>query len=219
MLTHWREVIFGHCFDSPRVAAETEWQHDSTEDQFPKLKRVSDILTAFWLRGHSNPKNLRYYLIFQVQNVETTPLIARILRDANLNQVPYWPGLVVGIWEKAGGALLGSNSLIETCDVLQARLTYSGSPLGSTLAFLLAQHKAELGHKHVTEVTIFRENHSQDTVPQIQLLFTVKDVHGSEAGEDENGDLNARHDRAGPRNIVRTHMFDALYGRIITDGA
>jgi hypothetical protein len=123
------------------------------------------------------------------------------------------------MWEKAGEALLGNNSLGETHHVLQARLTYSGSPLGSTLAFLFAQHKAELGHKHVTEVTIFRENHSQDTVSHTQLLFTIKDVHGSEAGKEGNGGLNVRHDRAGPRNIVRTHTFDALNGGIITDGA
>jgi len=40
---------------------------------------------------------------------------------------------------------------------------------------LLAQHKAELGTKHVTEVVIFRDNFDYLT-PYVQLLFRIKDV-------------------------------------------
>ena len=63
----------------------------------------------------------------------------------------------------------------KTCDVLLARLPYPGSPLGGTLAFLLTQHKKDLGHKHVTDVTIFRDNDAHE-LPSIYLLFTIKDV-------------------------------------------
>ena len=40
---------------------------------------------------------------------------------------------------------------------------------------MLAQHKAELGIKHVTEIVIFRDNY-QGLTPYVQLLFKIKDV-------------------------------------------
>jgi hypothetical protein len=120
-LTH--QVIFGHDFESPRAAADYSWQEDPAEDKLPKLKRASDMLTAIWLRGHPNPKNLRYYLAYQVQNDETTPVIAKILRDANLDQVPYWPGFTVGMWTEEGVALLGKQRLpTKTCGLLHEHL-------------------------------------------------------------------------------------------------
>jgi hypothetical protein len=42
MLTQTLRVIVGNSFDE-----------DFTEDELPELKRASDILTAFWLRGYS----------------------------------------------------------------------------------------------------------------------------------------------------------------------
>jgi hypothetical protein len=170
-------VIFGHYFESPLTAAQENWAVDPTEDDLPKLKRASDIMTTFWLRGNNNPENLRYYLVCQVQNAETTPLIARILKNANLDKVPRWPGYVVHMSDEAGDALLGKQlSPRKTCNVLLARLTYPGSPLGGTLAFLLAQHKKELGIKHVTDVTIFRDNDLRIEEPMMYLLYTIKDV-------------------------------------------
>lgn len=48
--------------------------------------------------------------------------------------------------------------------------------MGGSLAYLLAQHKAELDIKHVTEVVIFRDDFAQDWSPYVQLLFRIKDV-------------------------------------------
>ena len=39
----------------------------------------------------------------------------------------------------------------------------------------MLQHKAELGVKHVTEVTIFRDNLPSE-FPEVQLLFKIADV-------------------------------------------
>jgi hypothetical protein len=77
---------------------------------------------------------------------------------------------------------------------------------------MLAQHKAELGHKHVTEVTVFRDNSPQDVIPSIQLLFTIKDV----PSVSDSGASRIRRD--GPKNIVRTHRFDALTGEVAGGG-
>jgi hypothetical protein len=61
---------------------ESDWNQalvcdysDDSNDHIHKIGRSQAtracecyILTAFWLRGHSNPKNLRYYLVLTVQN-------------------------------------------------------------------------------------------------------------------------------------------------------
>ncbi|KAF1832885.1 hypothetical protein BDW02DRAFT_553766 [Decorospora gaudefroyi] len=184
-------MIIGMDFQSPRAQAVDRWQEEPTEDELPRLKRVSDIMTAFWLRGHGNPKNLRYYLAFNVQNDETVPLIARVLKNRGHDKmVPYWPGVTVGTWEKEGEALLGS-------------------PIGSTLAFLLAQHKAELGHKHVTDITIFKDNYPPNTIPSVQLLYRIQDVPKPE--QNANNALQARSKvmHTGPKHIIRIHKLDA----------
>ena len=97
----------GNFFESPFRAASDNWDVAPTEADLPKLKRASDILTAFWLRGHTDPKNLRYYLVCQGQNAETTALIARILKNANIDKIPRWPGYTVHMSDEAGEALLG----------------------------------------------------------------------------------------------------------------
>jgi hypothetical protein len=52
-----------------------------------------------------------------------------------------------------------------------------GSPIGSTLAFLLLQHKAELGDKHVSDITIFRDYKVNPAFEaDIQMLFRIVDV-------------------------------------------
>jgi hypothetical protein len=54
-----------------------------------------------------------------------------------------------------------------------------GSPLGSTLAHMLFQHKKELGVKHVTEVTVFRTEDTEEAAlpyPVVELVYRVVDV-------------------------------------------
>lgn len=46
------------------------------------------------------------------------------------------------------------------------------------LAFLLAQHKAELGTKHIPAVTIFRDSDDDpdDNDPYVYMLYRIEDV-------------------------------------------
>ncbi|KAG9186293.1 hypothetical protein G6011_02849 [Alternaria panax] len=50
--------------------------------------------------------------------------------------------------------------------------------LSGTLAFPVAQHKAELGTKHVTAVTIFRKNNDDpnDNDPYVYMLYRIEDI-------------------------------------------
>jgi len=100
-------VIIGLDFESPKASAEELWGQTPTEDELPRLKRVSEIMTAFWLRDNPDPKKLKHYLVYNVQNEQTMALIKKVVDDSGLRQVPYWPGVTVGMWQEAGEALLG----------------------------------------------------------------------------------------------------------------
>jgi hypothetical protein len=99
-------VIIGLDFQSPRVKALENWGHANAAE-LPQLQRVSDIMMAFWLRDNPNPKNLKYYLVYNIKNELTVSLINTVLRNHNLDQVPYWPGIVANMWEEEGPTLLG----------------------------------------------------------------------------------------------------------------
>jgi hypothetical protein len=55
------------------------------------------------------------------------------------------------------------------------------------LAFLLLQHKSELGVKEVRDVTIFREDIEKNpgVLVEVELLFTIVDVAEGEEDEEE----------------------------------
>jgi len=53
----------------------------------------------------------------------------------------------------------------------------AGLSIGATLAYLLLQHKAALGDKRITDITIFRDYKANSLFQaNIQLLFRVEDV-------------------------------------------
>ncbi|KAH9863562.1 hypothetical protein J1614_009494 [Plenodomus biglobosus] len=141
---------------NPATGAEHNWDHDISLDELPSLRQASDVIFAFWLRQNPDPKNIKYYFVNQVINEDTVPLVKSILKKKRLDRVPYWPGVVLP-WQSGEAAVL------------------IGSPIGATLAYMLIQHKLELGIKQITQVVIFRENMADDN-PEIQLLFKIGDV-------------------------------------------
>jgi hypothetical protein len=94
-------------FENPTHAAATNWGRRPNDAELPQLRRASDIIFAYWLRNNPNPKNLHYYLVNDVQNEETMPLIASIVRAKGHATVPFWPGITMGMWQKEAEALLG----------------------------------------------------------------------------------------------------------------
>jgi hypothetical protein len=86
-----------------------------------------------------------------------------------------------------------------------------GSPIGATVAFLLLQHKRELGVKQVTDVTIFRDGDEDDgAVPLVHLLFGIYDVpEPVNPGEEVNRDINLRQERLRKekKDVARMHEF------------
>jgi hypothetical protein len=49
---------------------------------------------AFWLRNNPDPKNLKYYIVNDVRNDETMPIIVSLLAGRGITTVPFWPGRV-----------------------------------------------------------------------------------------------------------------------------
>ncbi|KAI4642641.1 uncharacterized protein J4E78_010114 [Alternaria triticimaculans] len=100
-------LIIGLDFLNPRTAALANWDDSPAEASLPELKRASDIMMAYWLRGNIDPKSLKYYLVLTIENTMTLALINRVLKNHGLKEVPYWPGIIANMYDEEGPALLG----------------------------------------------------------------------------------------------------------------
>ncbi|KAH7070648.1 hypothetical protein BKA63DRAFT_393228, partial [Paraphoma chrysanthemicola] len=144
--------IFAQNLESPKSAAAENWDFNPDDDMLPKLRLASDVMFPYWTHNNANPKKLRYYFVNTVANEVTQRVIAKIVQKKGLPDLPEWPGITLGMWEREAEYLLGS-------------------PIGATIAFMLIQHKVELGRKHVTDITAFFAPGNQ-----VQLIFKITDV-------------------------------------------
>jgi hypothetical protein len=90
------------------TAGEQFWGFEPDPSELPKLRPGSDIISAYWLRGNSSPKNLRYYFVNHVVNDQTLPVIAALLHGQPQGRVPYWPGVTFDMSTEQGQAMLGA---------------------------------------------------------------------------------------------------------------
>lgn len=60
-----------------------------------------------------------------------------------------------------------------TCRALLT--SFTGSPIGATVGFLLLQHEVTLGDKQVLDITIFRDV-SEVEQASVMLLFAIEDI-------------------------------------------
>jgi hypothetical protein len=81
-------------------------------------------------------KNLKYIFRHQVVNLETIAVIKEVLEKRGEEQKP-WPGVQISMTERDAWAILGS-------------------PNGRGAAWMLLQHKRQLGMKSISAVTIYK---------------------------------------------------------------
>ena len=132
------------------------------------LKQWSDLVFLAWqnfqqkqAEPEARMQNLRYVFRMQIANVDTESIVSRVMGGVAAS---VWPGKTFKMTTDEGKALLGT-------------------PHGSGIAWLLAQHKKQLGLKTVDEVTVYRLTTGQPT----SLCFALKDIGGDDdGGEDEN---------------------------------
>lgn len=204
-------AIFAQALESPKAAAEVNWQlgDDDLGELLSDLRTMSDIMFAYWLWNNPSPKSLRYYFANNVQNTETLQVIVRILEEKERNDLSYWPGLKVEMWEDSAPALVGTFGKAKIYLYLINTWLPIGSPIGATIAFMLVQHKAELGTKHITPITIFRDSHEglrEGLLPQVQPVFAIENVPvpDDDMGDGHSSRVRRRVDVSnGGKNVLR----------------
>lgn len=128
-----------------------------TEDaDLPKLQRWSDVT---WLQlinlENVDIVNIRYVFQSPVENKASMSLIARALQRRK-TELSTWPGGTIHMNSDEGKAILGS-------------------PSGTGVAYLLAQHKRQLGKKTISRVTVFADDGKSEKRPA-SLIFHVVDA-------------------------------------------
>ncbi|KAI2476620.1 hypothetical protein Ptr902_11967 [Pyrenophora tritici-repentis] len=127
----------------------------------PSLAHWSDAAFLQWASMHQDEQGVRslnYILREDIQNANTLHIAGHIIRD--LPQYHTWPGAVFP----------------DSSDECMALL---GTPNGSGIAWFLAQHREQLGHKVVDRVALFE--HKAETGPgqmeaSLNMLFYLRDV-------------------------------------------
>ncbi|KAH5710570.1 hypothetical protein HBI20_177700 [Parastagonospora nodorum] len=202
-------AIHGLSHEAPAFTAADNWGRRPHANELPHLGKASDIMFFYWARANPNVRNLRYYFNVYVINHETNPLIAKIIHDdPQLDDLPDWPGVKFHEGSSEFNMLLGS-------------------PVGMTLAYMILQHKAELGVKHMTDVTVFRDSAAyaghEAAKAKVMMVWTIKDVERVEDPQGEREDEEMTDARLGvrgfktgrgERGFTRVHEFRMRDGRM-----
>jgi hypothetical protein len=122
----------------------TDSDKESNIVTFPKLNHWSDVAFLQWqsLSIDGVMSDLKFVARVSITNEYTTAVLSTVLvslckqHNAGEKALPRWPGVIFTMNSEEGMALLGT-------------------PNGSGVAWLLAQHKKELGHKCVEKVRLW----------------------------------------------------------------
>jgi hypothetical protein len=111
-----QEAIFAKDIVAPKFATQGQWSwnRDSTEDEWPLLRRGSDIMWSYWFRGNPNVKSLRMYSAHSVINKESNLLAPRAFMKTGLNHLNQWPGHTFDTATDEGKALLSKPEIPVT---------------------------------------------------------------------------------------------------------
>ncbi|KAJ4335147.1 hypothetical protein N0V87_006301 [Didymella glomerata] len=182
------------CFlDSPVYAAAFLWNNNrrpADPAKLPKLRAFSDVLWGYWSKANPDNKNVRYLFMMGISNDQTNTLIATCLHNKE-ETLKEWPGIEFHTKSDEGHALLGS-------------------PNGAAFAYFLMQHKAELGQKTITKVTMFRAETDDDLAfVDPHLVFHVEDAE-KKGKKDEKPKDGTGKDDEGRRQGQRSSQVSKL---------
>ncbi|KAI4940565.1 hypothetical protein J4E86_010765 [Alternaria arbusti] len=187
------------------VLGNMGWGRPANPGELPELRTASDIFWGFWVRDNPNIKNFRMYAAHHVINPDTCLLVARAMKNKGIKKLSPWPGAVFPIGTEEYMALIAS-------------------PIGATAAYFLATHKAELGIKRISKVTVVTNQPSPSKKRRLpfdmHIFFAVEDVPQDEVtkpgGDDaavkrETGRIDSKliSVRDNGTNLVRLHSMMA----------
>ncbi|RMZ70005.1 WD domain-containing [Pyrenophora seminiperda CCB06] len=183
---------------NPASSAKALWRLPQLppSDQLPALRSSSDIMWGLWkLENAYHPWDIKRFLSTPITNDDTTDIIEKILeaRHLRLESLMVYPGL-------------------EFQRNAPEYLPLLGSPNGFAVGYFLAQHKTQLGSKHVSKINVFKAD--TNAALAICLLFTISNQagaaqaeQGSEASDVEHiGELMVEKGTKDSEHIVREHV-------------
>lgn len=139
-----------------RFSPEQEgWNRDPPIEgsDLPELRQGSDLIWGRWaMSAGSGKANLHYWVAAWITHWLTPRIIKQAL-DSKGETLKPWPGTKFEPNTDAGAALIGKYLFVTWISAANPAI---GSPNGRGLAYLLVQHKAELGNLRITEVTVFQ---------------------------------------------------------------
>lgn len=152
-----------------------------------------------WIRDNPNVKNLRVYGAQNVVNDATSLLVSRAFQNYNVEALTPWPGQSFEATTDEGKAIIGS-------------------PIGGTIAHMLIRHKAELGIKHITKVTVVMRDYPKGGFgskykPDVHLFFHIEDVPNDQIPQD--GELQERLRRTPTLNMSNEVSVHVLGNNIV----
>lgn len=162
LCNHTDGVLIAHSNHSaPHVAA----LQDPDELLFPPLYHWSDIAYLQWLMTSTfassqtpvvtpSPAPIKYIFRLSIHNVKTYSVLNHIMEKSGRSTYDAWPGVTFDIDSEEGKAILGT-------------------PNGAGTAWLLIQHRRELGHRKIEKVTVFYAENEADMYRWPSLLFWV----------------------------------------------
>jgi hypothetical protein len=139
-------VIVAHNNTSVLEAAREE----KLDVKLPDLRNWSDVAYLQWKSLAAENSDLKCVLRYNITNHATCTIVKLINAGNDIVAKP-WPGITYNTTSQEGQALLAT-------------------PNGSSVAYMLVQHKKQLGHKIVDKVTVFAHNW------ELMLLFHIVDV-------------------------------------------
>jgi hypothetical protein len=112
-------------------------------DDYVPLKQWSDVVFLLWQRiAGSNARGLQHHIQCPISNEDTRRIMRKAIGEGD--SFSDWDSLSPF---QEGGRTFRPNS--------QEYYALLGSPNGFGIAWLLIQHKAQLGVKTVSEITVF----------------------------------------------------------------
>jgi hypothetical protein len=149
------------------------------------LKQYSDVVFLAWQHAAGNKANgLRYIIRKGILNKETKDVVAQILQQRSVTNQP-WPGLKIPMSDRDALALLGS-------------------PNGRGAAWMLIQHKKELGWKSFSDVTIFANGR------ELCLCFWIQDVQAGGMDLDLPQGLPGQSQSGPPKRSTVAPVIDTI---------
>jgi hypothetical protein len=171
-------VLLAECNTTPEAMLNPyKTLHPATfEAKLPKLRYWSDVAFLQWktLASSARPRSLpelKTVVRYEILNADTRAISSAILASIRKQRqetaepgvsydswFPKWPGVTFSIDSEEAKALCGT-------------------PNGSGVLWLLAQHKAGLGHKTVDEVCLYYGDGNGKGLREVPtLIFQIKDV-------------------------------------------